>query len=102
MFAIGINLYSLIAVDAVTAFSTLFVLLRRRKPPTLLMGSSVLFAGAVLSLFLPVRAAGDKLGGAVVVMFFFPTATLLVLAASVCSLAWVTQWITRPRREVRE
>jgi hypothetical protein len=42
MFATAILLYSLVAVGAVTALATLALLLLRRKPPKLLILSSVL------------------------------------------------------------
>jgi len=97
MFATGIVLYSLLAVGALTALTTLVLLLLRRKPPKLAVVSSGLFVAAVSSLLLPVLAVGNKLAGAVVVMLVLPFATLLVLAASICSLACLSQTINRNR-----
>jgi hypothetical protein len=97
MFATSIVLYSLAAVGALTALTTLVLLVLRRKPPKLAVVSSGLFVAAVSSLFLPVLAVGNKLAGAVVVMLLLPFAALLVLAASICSLVCLSQTIDASR-----
>jgi hypothetical protein len=97
MFATGIVLYSLMAVGALTALTTLALLLLRRKPPKLALLSCGLFVAAVSSLLLFVLAVGNKLAGAIVVMFVLPFATLPVLAASICSLVCLSQTINRKR-----
>jgi hypothetical protein len=98
MFAMAIALYTAVAIGGLTTLATVALALLRRKPPRLLIISSVLLAAAISSLWLPVWAAGNKLAGAVVVMLVFPLSALLALAASICSVVWLSHAISRDRR----
>jgi len=97
MFATGVVLYSLVAVDLLSALTALVLLILGRRPPKLLTISSVLFIAAISSLLLPLLAVGNKLAGATIVMFVFPLTALLALAASICSLVWLSQTIVGKR-----
>ena len=97
MFATGVVLYSLVAVDLLSALTALVLLILGRRPPKPLIISSVLFIAAISSLLLPLHAVGNKLAGAVIVMFVFPLTALLALAASICSLVWLSQTINGKR-----
>jgi hypothetical protein len=50
--------------------------------------SAVLYAIAVLSLVLPVRAASSKLAGAIVVMAVLPISVVLLAAALMSVAMW--------------
>jgi len=96
MFGTAIVFYTLITVDALTALTTLALLLFGRTPPKLALVGSGLFVAAILSLLLPVLAVG-KLGGAVVVMLLLPVTAVLVLAASICALVCLSHTMNRNR-----
>lgn len=91
MFTFGVALYGALAIGAITALVTLVGFVLRRSIPGLLKIGSLLYALALLSFVLPVRAAGNKLGGAIVVIAFFPLSLLLLVAASSCFVMWVGQ-----------
>jgi hypothetical protein len=95
MFALGIVIYGLVAVGAVATLITLVALILRQRVPPLLKASSVLYVAALLSLAVPVLAAGNKLAGAIVVLGVFPLSLGLLAAASVCLILWLGQAMSR-------
>ena len=99
MFAVGVNIYGMIGVLAVTTLATLVMYALRRRPPVLLKTASILSGAAVGALIVPVRAAGNKLGGAIVVMMAAPIVLALLGIASFCVLLWLGKvtggWIER-------
>ena len=72
MFAFGVALYSALAIGAMITFVVLIRMVIRRRVSPLLKASAILYASALASFILPVRAAGNKLGGAIVVMMALP------------------------------
>lgn len=95
MFATAIVFYTLMAVDVLSEVATLALLVFRRRPPRLALAGFGLFV-VILSLWLPVLAGG-KLAGAVFVMLLLPFTALLVLGASICSLACLWEMMNRKR-----
>jgi hypothetical protein len=99
MFAVGLNIYGMIGVLAVATLATLVTYAFRRRPPVLLKTASILTIGAAGAFIVPVRAAGNKLEGAVVVMMVAPIFLTLVGLASFCVLLWLGEvtggWIAR-------
>lgn len=89
MFAFGVALYGVLAIGAVTTLVTMAAVLLRRGFPPLLKVSSILYALTLTSFALPVRAAGNKFAGAIVVMMVAPISLLLLAAASVCFVLWI-------------
>jgi hypothetical protein len=72
MFAVGLNIYGMIGLSAAAALATVAAYVVRRRPPVLLKTASMLSVAAVGAFVLPVRAAGNKLAGAIVVMIVAP------------------------------
>lgn len=99
MFAVALNIYGMIGVSAVTTLATVITYAFRRRPPVLLRTASILGVAAVAAFFVPVRAAGNKLEGAIVVMTVAPIALTLLGVASFCVLLWLGKvtagWIER-------
>lgn len=88
MFAVGLNIYGMIGVLAVTTLATLVTYAVRRRPPVLLKTASILSGAAVGAFLVPVWAAGNKLAGAIVVMMVAPIVLTLLVVASLCVLLW--------------
>ena len=99
MFAVGLNIYGMIGVSALTTLATLVTYAVRRHPPVLLKTASVLSVAAVGAFVLPVRVAGNKFAGATVVMMVTPIVLTLLAGASFCVLLWLGKvtggWIER-------
>jgi len=88
MFAFGVALYGALAVGAVMTLLVLVGIVIRRRVSPLLKTSAILYASAVLSFVLPVRAAGNKFAGAIVVMMALPISLVLLSAALICIVLW--------------
>jgi len=99
MFAAGLNIYAMIGVSAVTTLATLVTYVVRRRPPVLLRAASILSIAAVGAFVLPIRAAGNKLAGAIVEMMIAPLTVVLLGGACLCVLLWLGRvtgrWIER-------
>ncbi len=99
MFAVGLNIYGMIGVTAVSTLATLVTYAARRRPPVLLKTASILSVAAVGVLLLPVLATGNKLGGAFVVILIGPFAAGLLGCAFMCVLIWLSRvtggWMAR-------
>ncbi len=99
MFAVGLNIYGMIGVSAFTTLATLVTYAVRRRLPVLLKTASVLSVAAIGAFVLPLRAAGNKFAGAIVVMMFAPIVLTLLAGASFCVLLWLGEvtggWIER-------
>jgi hypothetical protein len=89
MFAFGVALYGVLAIGAVTTIVTVVAIVLRRGFPQLLKVSSILYTLALAWFVLPVRAAGNKFAGAIVVMMAAPFSLLLLAAASACFVRWI-------------
>ena len=89
MFAVGLSIYGMIGLSALTTLATLVTYAVRRHPPALLKTASVLSVAAVVALVLPVRVAGNKFAGAIVVMMFAPIVLTLLAGATLCVLLWL-------------
>ena len=88
-FALGLIIYSMLGILGLTIFGSLLAAVLRRRVPILLKSSCLLTIVAVCALILPVRAAGNKFAGAIVVISVFPSVLLLITAASVCVVVWL-------------
>lgn len=88
MFAFGVALYGGLAIGAVITLVVLAGVVIRRRVSPLLKTSAILYASALLSFVLPVRAAGTKFAGAFVVMMILPFSVMLLSAASICTVVW--------------
>jgi hypothetical protein len=88
MFAFGVALYGALAIGAVITLVVLAGVVIRRRVSPLLKTSAILYASALLSFVLPVRAAGNKFAGAIVVMMVLPFSVVLLSAASICTALW--------------
>src|SRR5579871_4944241 len=99
MFAVGLNIYGMIGVSALTILATLVTYAVRRRPPVLLKAASVLSVAAAGALILPLRMAGNKFAGAMVVLMVAPIVLTLLAGASFCVLLWLGKvtggWIER-------
>ena len=87
MFTFGVALYGSLAIGAMITFGVLVGIVMRRRLSRLLRTSAILYASALLSLVLPVRAVGNKLAGAMVVMMV-PISLLLLSGALICIVLW--------------
>jgi hypothetical protein len=88
MFAFGVALYGALAIGAMTTLVVLARIVIRRRVSLLLKTSAILYASALLSFVLPVRAAGNKFAGAIVVMMALPISLVLLSAALICVVLW--------------
>ena len=96
MFAFGVALYSALAIGAVMTLLVLVGIVVRRRISPLLKTSAILYASALLSFVLPVRAAGNKFAGAIVVMMALPISLVLLSAALICIVLWAGRaWVQR-------
>ena len=99
MFAVGLNIYGMIAVSAIATLATLVTYAFRRRPPVLVRTASILSLAGVGAFVVPVREAGNKLAGAIVVLMVAPVVLTLLGAASLCVLLWLAKvaggWIER-------
>jgi hypothetical protein len=83
-----------VALVALCLLTIIGLLLFRRRPEPLLIGSAVLMVLSPLSVFGPLMVMGrslNKQSGAIVVMMLFPLAGLLLFAGIGCFLAWLTK-----------
>ncbi len=87
-FAFGVALDGALAIGAIFSLVVLIRIVLRRRVPRLLKASAILYASALLLLVLPVWAAGNKLGGAIVIMMVLPISILLLAAALICLALW--------------
>lgn len=85
-FAFGVALYGAIAICTLTMLMTLGRVILRRRVSLLLRSSAILYAGALLSFVLPLRGAGNKLEGAIIVLMVFPISVTLLTAAFTCAV----------------
>src|SRR5437016_4929626 len=88
MFAFGVALYGALAIGAMITLIVLVRIVLKRRVSPLLKTSAILYASALLSFVLPVRAAGNKLAGAIVVMMILPISLVLLAAAFMCLVLW--------------
>lgn len=88
MFAFGVALYGALAIGAILTLVVLMGTFLKRRVSPLLKTSAILYASALLSFVLPVRAAGNKLAGAIVVMMVLPISVVLLAAALMCLAVW--------------
>jgi hypothetical protein len=99
MFAVGLNIYGMVGVSAFTTRATLGTYAARRNPPVLLKTASILSVAAVAAFLLPLRMAGNRFAGAIVVMMFAPIVLTLLAGASFSVLLWLGEvtggWIER-------
>lgn len=93
MFAAALDIYGMIGLLAVTALATVVTFAVRRRPPALLKRASLLSGAALAVFLLSVRAAGNKLAGAIVVIAIAPVVLTLLGAASLCVLIWLLNMI---------
>jgi hypothetical protein len=87
-FAFGVAIYGAIAICSITTLAVVVGVVLKRRVSPLLKISAVLYAIAVLSLVLPVRAASSKLAGAIVVMAVLPISVVLLAAALMSVAMW--------------
>jgi hypothetical protein len=87
-FAFGVALYGALAIGGITTLVVLVGVAFKRRVPPLLKTSATLYASALLSFILPLRGAGNKLAGAIVVMMVLPISLVLLAAASICIVLW--------------
>ena len=88
MFASGMAMYGALGIGATTTLVVLVGTVLGRRVSPLLKTSAILYGRALLSLLLPVRAAGNKLAGAIVVMAVLPISLGLLVSSSICVLLW--------------
>jgi hypothetical protein len=97
MYAAGLNVYAMIAVLAVTVVATVAMYARRKRPPVQFQAASILSVAAACAYVLPVRAAGNKQAGAIVVTLMAPVVFTLLAFASFCVFYWLvrvaSEWI---------
>jgi hypothetical protein len=97
MFAFGVALYGGLAIGAMMTLVVLVGIVIRRRVSPLLKTSAILYASALLSFVLPVRAAGNKFAGAIVVMMALPISLVLLSAALICIVLWAGRaWAQSP------
>ena len=97
MFTFAVAVYGVIAIGAVTTLLTLAAVFFRRRVPQLLKTGSILYLVALLSLVLPVMLAGNRLGGAILLMMVLPFSLLLLAAASICFVLWLGRAVNHSR-----
>ena len=93
-FALGVAIYGGIAICSMTTLVVLVGIVLKRRVSPLLKISAILYAIAMLSLVLPVRAASSKLAGAIVVMAVLPIGVVLLAAALISVAMWAGRaWV---------
>jgi hypothetical protein len=88
-FAFSLALYGALSVGAIITIASFVAFVSARRFPPLLNVSSVLYTIASAILVIPVWAAGNKLGGAVVVLMALPASLFLLTAAFICFTLWI-------------
>jgi hypothetical protein len=71
-FAFDVSLYGALGIGAIVTVMVLVGIVLRRHVSALLKTSAIVYATSLLSFVLPLRAAGNKLAGAIVVMMVLP------------------------------